>query len=183
MWLLQFGLYSPWSLLSADDPPYLCHSLKIQGPGHGPAIGRAWVSCLFPPCQHLRQKGFASSASTEAGVGVGENGRQCPRVTPVQRPHSSLLMRTEVPLWGDLEVWQPESINGPYLAEKAKVYLWLGSRSLTMRASPSSELTQHQRGSHQLSHHIVCPGFMSTSQRDGKPLTVISEEAGTMLWT
>lgn len=94
MWLLQFGLYSPQSLLSADGPPSLRHSLKIQSlPDNGPAIGRAWAPCLFPPCQHLRQEGFASLASTEAGVGVGGNGRQHPRVTPVQRPHSSLLMR------------------------------------------------------------------------------------------
>lgn len=72
----------------------------------------------------------------------------------------------------------------PVWLRRQRGTLWLGSRSLAHEGFsplPNSH-SIHVDPTH-LSHHTVCPGLMSTSQWDGKVLTVISKEAGTVLWT
>ena len=96
MWLLQFGLCPPWSLLPADSPPSLHHLFNSQGHSNRPAIGQRVgpTPPCFPPSFQAKKH-----SPLQLPWGLGRRARQQPIVIALCIDHAvggkSLLATTE----------------------------------------------------------------------------------------
>lgn len=85
---------------------------------------------------------------------------------------------------GEIEAGQPNPIRGPLSGQESKGALVIRLQEPGPWGFLPLQNSHSVTGSHWLvPSHSLPPRFMSTSQRDGKLLAVISKEAGTVLWT
>lgn len=155
--------------------PCLIYSIsKVTATGL--QLASMWAPHLPASPHHFKQR----STHLFSYHGDRRRARQQPIVIFLCTDHTvggkSLLVRTENSTnrsWAESQPgWKS---RGPACA-------WAAG-ALPRRASPSSKLPQRLRGFHSLVTSHPMSRFMSTSQRDGKLLTFISQEACTVLWT
>lgn len=134
--VLGFDLYPP-----AYPWPAIFVSL-MQDPRCWPLTPHLVVPCLLTPHQNLREEGFASLVSTEAGGEgrVGYSSLQSPLCQDHTVGKGHFSQRLEVPLWGGDRSWNPNSTCGPAWLRRQRGTPWVGPGAQPMGVLPSSEL-------------------------------------------
>lgn len=162
---------SRWSAILASFTPY---PRSQQQACNWPECGSH--TSLLPPIISSEE---ALTSSATMGTGMHSEAATYSYI-PVHRSHGRGKVISR-------ENWDPSANRSwaksqPGWKSRGPAGAWTaGARP--RRASPSSKLPQHLCGFHSLVTSHPMPGFMSTSQRDGKLLTAISQEACTALWT